>query len=90
MLYGAKDGLRVPAVCVSHFVSDRKDDLPRGHRTFRLMAAGYDMDNMKARAFIEAETPDITVPEGDSDAVADKARDLRRRREYVAGALGRR
>jgi CRISPR system Cascade subunit CasA len=88
MLYGAKDGLRVPAACVSHFLSERKDDLPRGQRTFRLMAAGYDMDNMKARAFLEAETPDITVPEGDSDAVADKARAFVAAANVSAGALG--
>jgi CRISPR system Cascade subunit CasA len=88
MLYGAKDGLREPALCVSHFVTHRKDDLPRSDRSFRLMAAGYDMDNMKARAFIEAETPDITVPEGDSQAVADKARDFVAAANEVAGALG--
>jgi CRISPR system Cascade subunit CasA len=62
--------------------------LPRGQRTFRLMAAGYDMDNMKARAFLEAETPDITVPEGDSDAVADKARAFVAAANVSAGALG--
>jgi CRISPR system Cascade subunit CasA len=88
MLYGAKDGLREPALCVSQFVTHRKDDLPRGDRSFRLMAAGYDMDNMKARAFIEAETPDIIVPEGDSTAVAEKARDFVAAANDVAGALG--
>lgn len=88
MLYGAKDGLRVPAACVSHFLAERKGDLPRGERSFRLMAAGYDMDNMKARAFIEAETPDITVPEGDGIAVAEKARDFVAAANVSAGALG--
>jgi CRISPR system Cascade subunit CasA len=88
MLYGAKDGLREPALCVSKFVTHRKDDLPRADRSFRLMAAGYDMDNMKARAFIEAETPDITVPGGNSEAVAEKARDFVAAANEVAGALG--
>jgi CRISPR system Cascade subunit CasA len=88
MLYCAKDGLREPASCVSQFVTHRKDDLPRGDRSLRLMAAGYDMDNMKARAFIEAETPDITVPEGDGEVVAEKARDLVAAANDVAGALG--
>jgi CRISPR system Cascade subunit CasA len=88
MLYGAKDGLREPALCVSLFVGVRKDDFSRGDRSFRLMAAGYDMDNMKARAFIEAETPDITVPEGDREAVAEKARDFVAAANEVAGALG--
>jgi len=88
MLYGAKDGLREPALCVSQFVTHRKDDLPRGDRSFRLMAAGYDMDNMKARAFIEAETPDIIAPDGDSEAVAEKARNFVAAANEVAGALG--
>jgi CRISPR system Cascade subunit CasA len=88
MLYGAKDGLRVPAACVSHFLAERKGDLPRGERSFRLMAAGYDMDNMKARAFIEAETPDITVPEGNGEAVAEKARAFVAAANVSAGALG--
>jgi CRISPR system Cascade subunit CasA len=87
MLYGAKDGSREPALCVSHFVTHRKDDLPRGDRSFRLMAAGYDMDNMKARAFIEAETPDIIVPEGDNEAVAEKARNFVATANEVARAL---
>ena len=46
------------------------------------------MDNMKARAFIEAETPDITVPEGDGIAVAEKARDFVAAANVSAGALG--
>jgi len=88
MLYGTKDGLRVPAACVSHFLSKRKGDLPRGEREFSLMAAGYDMDNMKARAFIEAETPDITVPEGDGTVVAEKACDFVAAANVAAGTLG--
>lgn len=75
MLYGDADAKRVPADCVSLFVSQRKDDLPRGERWFRLMAAGYDMDNMKAVSFVEAETPDITVPDA-PDQVAQKAKDF--------------
>jgi CRISPR system Cascade subunit CasA len=76
MLYGAKDGLREPAQCVSLFVASRADDLPRADRSFRLMAAGYDMDNMKARAFTEAETPDIVIPRGNSEVLAEKAKDF--------------
>ena len=88
MLYGDKEGRREPAKCVSLFVSARKDDLPRGERSFRLMAAGYAMDNMKALAFVEAETPEIAVPEVGADAVATKARDLVAAANVVAGALG--
>jgi CRISPR system Cascade subunit CasA len=86
MLYGDKDGLRVPATCVSLFVSQRKDDLPRGERSFRLMAAGYEMDNMKALSFVEAETPDITVPDA-PDEVAQKAKDFVAAADVTARAL---
>ena len=88
MLYGDKEGQREPAKCVSLFVSVRKDDLPRGERSFRLMASGYAMDNMKALAFLEAETPEILVPEVHPDVVAAKARDLVAAASVVAGALG--
>jgi CRISPR system Cascade subunit CasA len=87
MLYGAKDGLREPAQCVSLFLAERAGDLPRGDRSFRLMAAGYDMDNMKVRAFTEAETPDIIIPRGNSEAVAEKARDFVAAANGVARAL---
>jgi CRISPR system Cascade subunit CasA len=88
MLYGDKAGQREPAKCVSLFVSERKDDLPRGERFFRLMASGYAMDNMKALAFVEAETPEITVPEAGADIVATKARDLVAAANVAAVALG--
>jgi CRISPR system Cascade subunit CasA len=88
VLYGSKDGLRLPAACISLFLVERKDALPPGGRSFRLMAAGYAMDNMKALAFTEAETPDIVVPEGDSEAVAAKARDFVAAANEVARALG--
>ena len=88
MLYGDKAGQREPAKCVSLFVSERKDDLPRGERFFRLMASGYAMDNMKALAFVEAETPEITVPEVGADIVATKARDLVAAANVAAVTLG--
>ncbi len=86
MLYGDAEAKRVPAACVSLFVSQRKEDLPRDERSFRLMAAGYDMDNMKAVSFVEAETPDITVPDA-PDEVAQKAKDFVAAADVVARAL---
>jgi hypothetical protein len=53
------------------------------------MAAGYAMDNMKARAFTEAETPDIVIPSGNSEAIAEKARDYVAAANEVAKALSR-
>jgi CRISPR system Cascade subunit CasA len=76
MIFGDKEGLRQPAECVSVFLADRKDDLPRHERAFRLSAAGYAMDNMKALAFMEAETPDILAPPGKVDGVARAAQNL--------------
>jgi CRISPR system Cascade subunit CasA len=88
MLYGDKDGLREPARCVSLFVHERKDDLPPNQRSFRLSAAGYAMDNMKALAFVEAETPDLTGAEA-HEPVAQKAKDFVAAASNVAGALGK-
>jgi CRISPR system Cascade subunit CasA len=87
MLYGAKDGSCEPAQCVSLFVAERAGDIPRADRSFRLMAAGYDMDNKKARAFTEAETPDITFRCGGRGAVAEKARDFTAAANEVARTL---
>jgi CRISPR system Cascade subunit CasA len=87
MLYGAKDGSCEPAQCVSLFLAERAGDIPRADRSFRLMAAGYDMDKMKARGFTEAETPDITFPCGGSGAVAEKARNFATAASEVASTL---
>ena len=90
LLYGDNDKLREPAACISLFTSHRKDDLPRDKRSFRLVAAGYAMVRGQAKvlSFIEAETPDITVPEDGSEAVAEKARDFVAAANEVAKALG--
>jgi CRISPR system Cascade subunit CasA len=44
------DGSR-PARAVAHFSGERADG------PFRMIAAGYDMDNMKARGWVQAELP---------------------------------
>jgi CRISPR system Cascade subunit CasA len=88
MLYGAKDGLRYPAASVAHFLSVRKGDLPKQDRSFRLMAAGYDMDNMKARSFTEGETPDIVLPSDEGETVAEQTRNFVAAASNVASALG--
>jgi CRISPR system Cascade subunit CasA len=86
LLYGDAEAKRVPAACVSLFVSERKDDLPHGERRFHLMAAGYDLESAKARAFTEAETPDIAAPDAPDD-VAQKAKDFVAAADVVARAL---
>ena len=44
------DGMRVPAACITEAPA-------RGIGRYRLLAAGFDMDNMKARGFVESEMP---------------------------------
>jgi len=68
------DELRLPAACVSTW---RGDERPLGR--VRLLAAGFDMDNMKARGFVESEMP---LP-GSGDA------QQRRRLDKLATALVR-
>ncbi|WP_408906220.1 type I-E CRISPR-associated protein Cse1/CasA [Roseomonas marmotae] len=54
------DGLRRPAPSVAAWRDERVADVfgAQARRTpARLLAAGYDMDNMKARGFVETEMP---------------------------------
>jgi CRISPR system Cascade subunit CasA len=46
---------RIPARCVTVWRAERRHDLGAGRA--RLLAGGFDMDNMKARAFVETEMP---------------------------------
>ncbi len=50
------DQNRLPASCVANWRHERagEADLPQNAR---LLAAGFDMDNMKARGFVESEMP---------------------------------
>ena len=53
----SRDGLRRPAAIVS-----RRFSLLAEGRAARLLAYGYDMDNMKARGWLEGEMPLIDFP----------------------------
>jgi len=80
------DGLRLPADAISTWRRDRMRDV--GGSEGRLIAAGYDMDNMKARAFVESEMP---LP-GGADVAARRRLDelatrLVRAADLVAGLL---
>jgi len=62
LVVGELDGLRVPAPTVTTWRDGRARGVwGRGgdalHTRDRLLAAGYDMDNMKARGFVESELP---------------------------------
>lgn len=54
LLFQAPDGSAIPAACVTNYVNERRS---RRDEDWRILAAGYDMDNMKARSFVEAELP---------------------------------
>lgn len=59
---GDATSLRAPAKAVTA-AFERLDVPPRIHRA-RLLAAGFDMDNMKARGFVESEMPvPLAAPE---------------------------
>lgn len=62
-----------PAACVS-LARDRLHDLGAAQAGLRLL--GYDMDNMKARAFVEAERPLFVVGGDDEVGVAKEFTDL--------------
>lgn len=54
-------GTRRPAAVVATWRDGRAENA--GIATTRLLAAGYDMDNMKARGFVEAELPLPAAPD---------------------------
>lgn len=72
-----QDGQRVPAAAVSIWRGERWRDAGEGAHA-RLLAAGYNMDDMKARAFVECEMP---LPGG--------AAEDQNRLDVLAGALVR-
>jgi CRISPR system Cascade subunit CasA len=55
LLFGAPDDGKRPAQCVANFAENRARKIRVGRP--RLHAFGYDMDNMKARGWVEAELP---------------------------------
>jgi CRISPR system Cascade subunit CasA len=84
-------GLRWPAPSVSTWRANRAGDVWRDHqdaRHDRILAAGYDMDNMKARGFVESEMPLPAIPDAEvRQRVDDLARQLVLAADAVAGLL---
>lgn len=77
---------RKPAPCISTWFERASDVPPPVLEGTRLLAAGYDMDNMKARAFIESEMP-LPGNVVNATALARLARGLSMAAEEVARAL---
>ncbi len=66
LVVGERGGLRVPAPAVTTWREQRAGDVwgqEGRHAEDRLLAAGYDMDNMKARGFVESEMPLPAIPD---------------------------
>ena len=57
LVVASKDGLREPARVIRHWLNERVRGLDPKTTPSRFVAFGYDMDNMKARAWIEGEMP---------------------------------
>lgn len=78
---GAGSNTRKRAACIATWHDERRRRIDRSAGDgARLLAAGYDMDNMKARAFAESEMP---LP-GSHDAVAERV--IARRPETLVKA----
>jgi len=63
------DRLRLPAATIAKWREERGPDT--GRAPARLLAAGYDMDNMKARGFVESEVPLPAAPDAATRAALD-------------------
>jgi CRISPR system Cascade subunit CasA len=87
LVIGLPDGSRTPALSVSQWHDGFRGEnvsIPRA----RLIAAGYDMDNMKARGFVESEMP-LPAARGKTarTALDDLAKRLVESAEQTSGLL---
>lgn len=78
-------GQREPAAAIATWRRERLRAAGEGRNT-RLLAAGYDMDNMKARAFVESEMP-LPGNAEDQKRLDELAAALVRAAEQAAGLL---
>jgi CRISPR system Cascade subunit CasA len=74
LVLASKDGTRLPASAVSNWHDGR--GMNANVQRARLFAAGYDMDNMKARNFVECEMP---LPSAADKPGQDRLDDLAKR-----------
>jgi CRISPR system Cascade subunit CasA len=86
LVLSSADGLRLPAATVSAWRNARA--LDTGVSRARFLAAGFDMDNMKARGFVESEMPlPAAADQVARDRVDDLARALVQAADQVANLL---
>jgi CRISPR system Cascade subunit CasA len=87
IVVGNAEKTRRPARCVADWPR-RSAEVPEPGES-RLFAAGYDMDNMKARGFVESEMPLPGTDAQAAEALATIARRLVAAAEIVAHGLRR-
>lgn len=86
LVLSSTDGLRLPAATVSVWRNARA--LDAGISRARLLTAGFEMDNMKARGFVEREMPlPTTADQAARDRMDDLARALVLAADQVANLL---
>lgn len=74
LLYADPDVGNQPAQAVTHFLEKRAQDA--GVARPRLCVFGYDMDNMKARGWVQSDQPALTLDQAQTTAVSRLARNL--------------
>ncbi len=86
LVLASDNGLRLPAPAISQWRNGRGANV--GGPPARLVAAGFDMDNMKARGFVESEMPLPAAAENDrQNQLDDLARQLVEAADQVASLL---
>lgn len=79
------DNGRLPARCVSVFRNERAEDVDISG--IRLVAFGYDMDNMKARCWYQSEMPIPNIPPARRERFESHAKQLVRAADAAAGLV---
>jgi CRISPR system Cascade subunit CasA len=86
LVLASRDDTRLPADSISKWRDGRGMNV--GVPRARLVAAGYDMDNMKARGFVESEMPLASARDrAGQDQLDDLAKRLVESADLVAGLL---
>jgi CRISPR system Cascade subunit CasA len=67
---GDPEGTRRAAPCVTNWRVRSQNLAASERREVRLLAAGFDMDNMKARSFVESEMPLLGTAAGSAEVFA--------------------
>ena len=88
LVQGDSDGLRFPAAAITTFRADRVRELGASAQPWRLLAGGYDMDNMKARGFVESDMPVFEPSQVARDGYEQRVRRALDGAGIVASLLG--